>query len=177
MTRRGYRPNRAAVGRAWIDASRRSPRGDRWAALIGAAGLTMLVAIGCQEPPAPYEAPPLETVDVATDPDFAPDKDPRAAPREGQLAGVLPSDFPDDLPIHLPASVEGFGAEGRVYRVTFTTPTAPATVRTALARALSRRGWQGDVSMGESSLSKADRSVRLTLETAPFGSRFSYTYE
>ncbi len=147
-----------------------------WRYLIVFFGL-LLSAVGCQAPESAIEEAPLETVDIAADPDFAPDSDPRAAPRQGQLAGILPSDFPKDLPIHLPASVDGFNAEGRRYRVSFLAPVSPKVLRDSLSAKLSASGWRGRISVGESTVTKAGRSVHVSIDVADVGSRYAYSYE
>lgn len=148
-----------------------------WRHLILWSAILALPALGCAPAEkAAIEEPALETIDIADDPDFSPDDDPRAAPRQTELAGVLPSDFPSDLPIHLPASIDGFGPEGRRYRVDFLSPSSLQSVRASLAAKLAAAGWRGEVTVGASTVTKAGRSVEVSLANADVGCRYAYSY-
>lgn len=167
MTKRARTPGRDGAAGSWRNPS----------SLLAVAAILGVHIVACAAPQPPIEDAPLETVDIAGDPDFAPDEDPRAAPRPAQLAGSLPSDFPEDLPLALPASVDGLEPDGRRYRVSFTTTSSGEALRASLAAKLASRGWRGEVAFGDSTLTKAGRTVRLTIEPARFGSRYSYSYE
>jgi hypothetical protein len=45
-----------------------------------------------------------------------------------------------------------------------------------LASALRGRGWKGTIRVGESTVEKDGRSVRVTIEKAPFGSLYAFVY-
>jgi len=148
----------------------------RHAVMLCALPAIVALLAACADQRPAGEPPPLETVDVAGDPDFAPDQDPRATPLQGQLAGVLPANFPPDLPLYLPASIAEIGQQDGLSRVAFTTAARPEQVRAALAAALAARGWSGTLTRGESMLQRSRRQVRLSIETEPFGCRYAYAY-
>ena len=140
-------------------------------------GVGVAIMMGCaSEKPAQFEEPARDTGDLPAAMDHDPDTDPRAPSQRARLGGVLPSDFPNDLPVLLPASVVDFGEGGGQSWVAFETRLPPATVVSRLHGQLGSAGWEGGVTVGASTLRKADRSLEVTVESANEGSRYQYCY-
>ncbi len=137
----------------------------------------VVIAVACGgSPPAQFEEPALETVDLPADPNLDPDSDPRAPNQRARLSGVLPGGFPDDLPVFLPASVVDFGEGGGQSWVAFETGVDPQTTAAQLRARLGSADWDGVVGEGVSTLRKGSRVLEVEITEASNGCRYQYRY-